>query len=83
MFYRQKISLTNKDVDHFYHLEVTHNKTTNEDYNKSVEGTEKKRLINTTGADEQAPWSNAFNFKKAWGTTVDPRTGILSAYVKT
>ena len=83
VFYRQKISLTNKDVDHFYHLEVTHNKTTNEDYNKSVEGTEKKRLINTTGADEQAPWSNAFNFKKAWGTTVDPRTGILSAYVKT
>ena len=83
VFYRQKISLTNKDADHFYHLEVTHNKTTNEDYNKSVEGTEKKRLINTTGADEQAPWSNAFNFKKAWGTTVDPRTGILSAYVKT
>ncbi|MCY4330295.1 MAG: hypothetical protein OXC48_09510, partial [Endozoicomonadaceae bacterium] len=32
---------------------------------------------------ETAPWSNAFNFKKLWGTSVDPRTGILSAYVKT
>ena len=28
------------------------------------------------------PWSNAFNFKKVWGTAIDPRTGILSAHVK-
>ncbi|MCY4330866.1 MAG: hypothetical protein OXC48_12450, partial [Endozoicomonadaceae bacterium] len=34
-------------------------------------------------ADETAPWSNAFNFKKMWGTSVDPRTGILSVHVKT
>ena len=27
-------------------------------------------------------WSNAFNFKKIWGTEIDPRTGILSAHVK-
>ena len=34
-------------------------------------------------AEKIAPWSNAFNFKKSWGTSVDPRTGILSAHVKT
>ncbi|MCY4328482.1 MAG: hypothetical protein OXC48_00115, partial [Endozoicomonadaceae bacterium] len=29
-----------------------------------------------------SPWSNAFNFKKNWGTAVDPRTGTLTAYIK-
>ncbi len=27
-------------------------------------------------------WSNAFNFKKIWGTQINPRTGILSAHIK-
>ncbi len=82
-FNTQKNKLANNNTNYFYHLETIHNKTADEDYNKSVAGTEKKRLIKSIGAGEQSPWSNAFNFKKSWGTTVDPRTGILSAYVKT
>ncbi len=35
-----------------------------------------------TSSSTSSPWSNAFNFKKHWGTTVDPRTGTLTAYVK-
>ena len=31
---------------------------------------------------ESSLWSNAFNFQKSWGTQVDPRTGILIAYVR-
>ncbi|MCY4330752.1 MAG: hypothetical protein OXC48_11855, partial [Endozoicomonadaceae bacterium] len=27
-------------------------------------------------------WSNAFNFKKSWGSQVDPRTGVFSTYIK-
>ncbi|MCY4329980.1 MAG: hypothetical protein OXC48_07890, partial [Endozoicomonadaceae bacterium] len=27
-------------------------------------------------------WSNAFNFQKSWGTTVDPRTGTLIVHFK-
>ena len=38
--------------------------------------------IITTGSGAGALWSNAFNFKKIWGTEIDPRTGILSAHVK-
>ncbi len=38
--------------------------------------------IITTGSGTDTPWSNAFNFKKIWGTEIDPRTGILSAHVK-
>ncbi|MCY4328717.1 MAG: hypothetical protein OXC48_01320, partial [Endozoicomonadaceae bacterium] len=34
-------------------------------------------------SEETTPWSNAFNFKKFLGTSVDPRTGILSAHIKT
>ncbi len=40
-----------------------------------------KKVKQQTG-DESAPWSNAFNFRKNMGTNVDPRTGILSAYIK-
>ncbi|MCY4329252.1 MAG: hypothetical protein OXC48_04105, partial [Endozoicomonadaceae bacterium] len=32
--------------------------------------------------DSNTSWSNAFNFKKMWGTQIDPRTGILSAHIK-
>ena len=45
---------------------------------------EKKHQLNASSASgKAAPWSNAFNFKKVWGTTIDPRTGILSTFVKT
>ena len=40
-----------------------------------------KKLKQQTG-DESAPWSNAFNFRKSMCTNVDPRTDILSAYIK-
>ncbi len=83
IFNTQKNKLVNKYTDHFHNLENFHNKTTDEEYGKSVLNTEKKSLLNSSGAGKQSPWSNAFNFKKNWGITVDPRTGILSAYVKT
>ena len=38
--------------------------------------------IITAESGTNAPWSNAFNFKRIWGTETDPRTGILSAHVK-
>ena len=40
------------------------------------------KKIKQQPSDESEPWSNAFNFRKSMGTNVDPRTGILSAYVK-
>ncbi|MCY4330182.1 MAG: hypothetical protein OXC48_08920, partial [Endozoicomonadaceae bacterium] len=36
----------------------------------------------TTGPAGNSPWSNAFNFKGAWGDQIDPGTGILSVHVK-
>ena len=38
-------------------------------------------IINT-GSAADTPWSNAFNFKRIWGTEIDPRTGILSSHIK-
>ena len=38
--------------------------------------------VKTETTTTSTPWSNAFNFKKVWGTTVDPRTGILNTWVK-
>ena len=73
VFDTQKNKLVNK-YNYFHSLDNIHNKTTNESYNKSIAGIEKKRLIKSTGAGDQASWSNAFNFKKTWGTTVDPRS---------
>ncbi len=40
------------------------------------------KKIKQQPSDESEPWSNAFNFRKSMGTNVDPRTGILSAYIK-
>ncbi len=33
-------------------------------------------------ADQSAVWSNAFTFQKVWGTQIDPRTGIFSAWLQ-
>ncbi len=79
----QKNKLNHKYSNRFYHLGYVKNKTTNNKYYEPVSNTEKKQPVNSLGYGEQEPWSNAFNFNKVWGTTVDPRTGILSAYVKT
>ncbi len=45
--------------------------------------TEKKIPLKASGSEKSPLWSNAFNFQKSWGTQVDPRTGILMAYIKT
>ena len=46
-------------------------------YKKSFNG--KQRLTNTANSN---PWSNAFNFDKTWNTQTDPRTGVLTAFIK-
>ncbi len=62
----------------------TVNKVTKKVYDQTGLNFKKKQQTTTfSESDRSTPWSNAFNFKKVWGTTVDPRTGILSAWVKT
>ncbi|MCY4328850.1 MAG: hypothetical protein OXC48_02010, partial [Endozoicomonadaceae bacterium] len=68
-------------LDCLYH---TNNKKMNKNYinDRSILEKKQQRFYSSVSGETE-PWSNAFNFKKVWGTTVDPRTGILSAYVKT
>ncbi|MCY4329154.1 MAG: hypothetical protein OXC48_03575, partial [Endozoicomonadaceae bacterium] len=47
----------------------------------SKKATQLKNIVKEN-AGGNTSWSNAFNFKKIWGTQIDPRTGILSAHVK-
>ncbi len=62
----------------------TINKVTKKGYDQTGLNFKKKQQTTTfSESDRSTPWSNAFNFKKVWGTTVDPRTGVLSAWVKT
>ncbi len=42
----------------------------------------KQQKLHGTENDASSLWSNAFNFTKDWGVHVDPRTGILSTYIK-
>ncbi|MCY4330706.1 MAG: hypothetical protein OXC48_11625, partial [Endozoicomonadaceae bacterium] len=42
--------------------------------------THNQRLTDTGNQTE--PWSNAFNFNKTWNTQTDPRTGILTVFIK-
>ncbi|MCY4330109.1 MAG: hypothetical protein OXC48_08545, partial [Endozoicomonadaceae bacterium] len=77
-------NLTDKHTKTFDYFYNTDNKAVNRDYIKRRSALEKKpQKAYFSAIDKTEPWSNAFNFKKAWGATVDPRTGILSAYVKT
>ncbi len=77
----QKKRLTTKYADYLYN---PNNKETNRAYNRFAFNIEEKRhLTSYSSSDNSNPWSNAFNFKKGWGATVDPRTGILSTWVKT
>ena len=74
----------NNHSNYFYHSDNKSDKTTNQYNNQSRSKLKKThRMTFSSESSESTPWSNAFNFKKMWGTTVDPRTGILSAYVKT
>ena len=79
----QKNSSTDNYADYFYYLHNITDKTTNKDHHHSVPNSEKRQMVNASKSGGSSPWSNAFNFQKVWGTHVDPRTGILSAYVKT
>ena len=56
-----------------------HNNINNHEWSKTEE---KKKTANLKQDNESILWSNAFNFKKSWGTQVDPRIGIFSAYIK-
>ncbi len=38
--------------------------------------------LNGEEKNDSLVWSNAFNFSKLWGSEVDPRTGVLTAYFK-
>ncbi len=68
----------------FDYLYNADNKMVSRDYVKHRSTLEKKRhKFYSSVLDKTTPWSNAFNFKKVWGATVDPRTGIFSTYVKT
>ncbi len=44
---------------------------------------QKEIMPKTYAGGDKNLWSNAFNFKKTWGAQTDPRTGTLTAYVKT
>ncbi|MCY4329023.1 MAG: hypothetical protein OXC48_02895, partial [Endozoicomonadaceae bacterium] len=77
----QKNHFIKRYTNSFYHSHSTTNKTVKEDYDQIVLNSKKTQQITSTSESSgSAPWSNAFNFKKVWGTTVDPRTGILSTW---
>ncbi|MCY4330273.1 MAG: hypothetical protein OXC48_09400, partial [Endozoicomonadaceae bacterium] len=52
-------------------------------YSAAIKIRKKQHSTYFSEEGEKDLWSNAFNFKKMWGTSVNPRTGILSAYIKT
>ncbi len=79
----QKNRLTEKYTNYFYHSDNDDNKITSKNDNQFSLNTDKKsQLADYLVSGKSSLWSNAFNFKKAWGTTVDSRTGILSTWVK-
>ncbi|MCY4328524.1 MAG: hypothetical protein OXC48_00325 [Endozoicomonadaceae bacterium] len=70
----------------FFHL---HNSATDKKHIKKVvhaankhQSEDKQQKLYDSENDASAPWSNAFNFTKDWGVHVDPRTGVLSTYIK-
>ncbi len=80
----QKNSLRNRYIGYSYHSDNSYQTITDKNHTKFTLNSEKKDQLTTASpSGESAPWSNAFNFKKVWGTTVDPRTGILSTFIKT
>ncbi len=76
------IQLKNKSLRYLYTKTNLHKNNTFNDfylYNRKITPSKNTVKIDVGG---NTPWSNAFNFKKIWGTQVDPRTGILSAHIK-
>ncbi len=66
----------------------TRDKTIYHTNNKSIKVSKKQHSkdndnrLKSYGSGDDSVWSNAFNFKKNWGTQIDPRTGTLVAYTK-
>ncbi|MCY4329133.1 MAG: hypothetical protein OXC48_03470, partial [Endozoicomonadaceae bacterium] len=76
------INLNNKQSDIIIkksHTSNDHKKNNTLLHSKNIV---KKNIVLNAQSSSSEPWSNAFNFKKTWGTQVDPRTGTLTAYVK-
>ena len=80
----QSSNFTDNYIEFFNYFYNINNKKMNKEYIKHKLNSEKKiQQVYSSVSGKTEPWSNAFNFKKVWGSAVDPRTGILSAYVKT
>ncbi len=80
----QSSSFINKETNSFddvYNRTYRAIKKNNDQSELNIKKTEKRTISSESTRSES--WSNAFNFKKVWGSTVDPRTGILSTWVKT
>ncbi len=60
-------------------LSVIENKYPYNYYNKRL--FDKKSWL-TNKDNNKEPWSDAFNFDKAWGTQTDLRTGMLTTFIK-
>ncbi|MCY4330356.1 MAG: hypothetical protein OXC48_09815, partial [Endozoicomonadaceae bacterium] len=71
-------SLVRSNTENQNLSDITSNKNTKK---SSGNYSDKKQLL--TDADNQTePWSDAFNFDKTWNTQTDPRTGILTVFIK-
>ncbi len=49
---------------------------------QTVNKKDKQLSLHDEEKNNSPPWSNAFNLSKLWGTEVDPRTGVMTAYFK-
>ena len=67
-------------LNHPLKIKKNNTKKSREKVNGNVR---KKQKLTASDNDDNKPWSNAFNFAKTLGTQVDPRTGVLSAFIKT
>ncbi len=73
-----------KNKKHFYQYDNRQLQSMNpvNDFSSGNKKEKQSKNIIKSDLGQSGPWSNAFNFKKIWGTQVDPRTGTLSAHVK-
>ncbi|MCY4176903.1 MAG: hypothetical protein OXD32_00195, partial [Endozoicomonadaceae bacterium] len=61
---------------------ISHTNNKAIDVSKKQHGKDNDNRLKADGSGGNSVWSNAFNFKKSWGTQIDPRTGTLVAYTK-
>ena len=60
----------------------THTTTRSDSSHSALKRKNTKWKDSASSDNNEETWSNAFNFQKSWGTTVDPRTGILIVHFK-